>query len=329
MSNNSLPLISVIIPVYNGTNYLHEAIESVLSQTYANYELLVVDDGSTDETWAVIESYGSRLRGIHKENGGVASALNCGIRHARGKYIAWLSHDDLFLPEKLERQIAFFQEFKNFKACYTDYSITDAKGKIISEVKTPWYPREQALRILFGDMYISGSTMLIERTCFDQVGLFSETLRYTQDGEMWLRLIRYSDVGRLPEKLVKQRAHPQQGSIFSKPAHREETKNLYEKIFREWGIAVIFPEFSNRLDDPRTVARVHTWFGDTMAFHRGFYDIADEHYRESRDLWPSWRNPACLKLFFGSQIVFFPKRLYYYFVRRIFKSDFSLIRFKA
>jgi hypothetical protein len=177
-------------------------------------------------------------------------------------------------------------------------------------------------------MYINGSTMLIGRTCFDQVGLFSEELKYTQDAEMWLRLIRQFDIGRLPEKLIKQRTHSGQGSISLKPARREETKNLYERIFREWGIAVIFPELSNSLNDPRTVARVHTWFGDTMAFHRGFYDIADEHYRESRDLWPSWRNPARLKLFFGSKVIFFPKRLYYYILWRLFSSRFPIIAFR-
>jgi len=329
MSQNSLPLVTVIIPVYNGTNYLREAIDCVLSQTYANYELIVVDDGSSDQTWAIIESFGSKLRGIHKENGGVASALNCGIRHARGAYIAWLSHDDLFLPEKLEHQINFLTKFNQYRACYTDYYIMDTKGNPLREVETPWYPREKAIRNLFGNMYINGSTMLIERTCIDQVGFFSEELKYTQDAEMWLRLIRQYDVGRLPEKLVKQRTHPGQGSVSLRTAQREETKNLFEKIFREWGSALIFPEFSNSLDDLRLVARGHTWFGDTMAFHRGFYDLADKHYLESRNVWPSWRNPARWKLFFGSRIVFSPKRLYYHFARRIFKSKFPLIKFKA
>jgi glycosyltransferase involved in cell wall biosynthesis len=327
MSENSLPLVTVIIPVYNGTNYLREAIESVLSQTYANYELLVVDDGSTDETWAVIESYGSRLRGIHKDNGGVASALNCGIRNARGEYIAWLSHDDLFLPEKLEHQISFLNKFNEYRACYTDYYIIDTTGNPVREVETPWYPREKAIRGLFGNMYINGSTMLIERTCFDQVGFFSEELKYTQDAEMWLRLIRQFDIGRLPEKLIKQRTHPAQWSVSLKPAHREETKNLYERIFREWGIAVIFPELSNSLNDPKTVARVHTWFGDTSAFHRGFFDLADIQYRKSKDVWPSWKNSATIKLVLGSRAFFFPKRVYHYLMWRLFRVGFPSIRF--
>ena len=327
MAEGSLPKISVIIPVFNGTNYLHEAIDSVLSQTCKNYEVVVVDDGSTDGTWEIIQSYGSCLRGFRKENGGVASALNCGIRKARGEYIAWLSHDDLFLPEKLEHQINFLNKFNQYRACYTDYYVIDTKGNPVREVETPWYPREKAIQGLFGDMYINGSTMLIERTCFDQVGLFSEELKYAQDAEMWLRLIRQFDIGRLPEKLIKQRTHPGQGSVSLKPAHREETKNLYERIFREWGIAVIFPELSKSLNDPRTVARVHTWFGDTMAFNRGFFEVADIQYRKSRDVWPSWKNSATIKLLFGSRALFFPKRVYHYLMWRLFKVRFPTIKF--
>lgn len=101
MVGNRPPVVSVIIPVYNGAKYLMEAIDSVLSQTFTDFELLVVDDGSTDETWGLIQSYGSRVRGFRKLNGGVASALNLGIRESRGKWIAWLSHDDAFLPKKL------------------------------------------------------------------------------------------------------------------------------------------------------------------------------------------------------------------------------------
>jgi glycosyltransferase involved in cell wall biosynthesis len=329
MSGDSNPLVSVIIPVYNGTNYLREAIDSVLTQTYKNYEIIVVDDGSTDGTWDIIQSYGTRVYGIHKENGGVASALNCGIREARGDYIAWLSHDDLFLPEKLEKQVRFLQKFKQFKACYTDYYITGPDGKILSEVLTPWYPQIDAIRVLFGDMYISGSTILIERKCFDEIGVFSEALRYTQDAEMWLRLIRQFGIGRLPEILMKQRSHPGQGSVGLKPAQREEIISLYQHLFYDLGIAVIFPEYAERAKDPEIEARACVWFGDTMAFHRGFYALADEFYKKSADLWPAWTNPGKLKHMLGSRIVVFPRRLFYYFLWRIFKFRFPTIAFPS
>jgi hypothetical protein len=139
-------------------------------------------------------------------------------------------------------------------------------------------------------------------------------------------LIRRFDVGHLPEKLVKQRSHPGQGSVSLKATHREEVKNMYEQVFKEWGIGVIFPELSDDMNNPGTMARAHTWFGDTMAFHRGYYDLADEQYRISKSLWPDWRNPARIRLFFGSRIFLLPKRLYHYFCQRLFASRFPIIR---
>lgn len=294
MAEGALPKVSVIIPVFNGTNYLGEAIDSVLSQTYKNYEIIVVDDGSTDETWAVIQSYGSSVRGIHKENGGVASALNYGIRKATGDYIAWLSHDDLFLPEKLQRQVTFLREFKQFKACYTDYYEIDAHGDIVREIETPWYPREQAIPMLFARVYVNGSTMMIERTCFDRMGLFSERWRYTQDTEMWLRMLRQFEIGRVGEKLGKLRVHPSQGSCGIE-SHNTEAQVMYIEIFEKLLREGVFTEFREFPNNPQVFAMAYTWFADTMAIHHGWFDFADEQYAHAIALYPVWHNPARVK----------------------------------
>jgi glycosyltransferase involved in cell wall biosynthesis len=286
-----LPNISVIIPVYNGQNYLRQAVESVFAQTYNNYELIVVDDGSNDGTWDIIQSYGFRLKGVRKENGGVASALNCGIQHASGDYIAWLSHDDLFLPDKLERQVAFLNQSPQFKACYTDYYIIDENGKVIQEIKTLWFPRQEALRVLFGIAYINGSTMMIERGCFEKVGLFSEHLKYTQDTEMWLRLLRHFEIGRVPEKLGKWRNHPSQGSRRTK-IHRAEAQTMYCRIFRELGILALFPEWKDSANDPKTIAKAYTWLGNTLSSYGRWYRVADRQYAHAMAVYPSLRNPA-------------------------------------
>jgi hypothetical protein len=312
MMDNSLPKVSIIIPVYNGTNYLREAIESVFTQTYKNYEMIVVDDGSTDKTWEMIQSYGSHLYGIQKENGGVASALNSGIRHASGEYIAWLSHDDLFLPNKLERQVDYLKQFPQFKACYTDYDIIDENGNVIEEIKTLWFPRQEALRILFGIAYINGSTMMIERSCFEKVGLFCEHLKYTQDTEMWLRLLHHFEIGRVPEKLGKERSHPGQGS-FNTKIHRAEAQDMYTQVFKEPGVAGVFPELAKSADDPKVVARVYMWLGDTMAIHRGWYAFADEQYIRAIALDPSWNNPARMKRVIN-------------YVRRLLRPGYRFIR---
>ena len=107
MKQQMQPKVSIIIPVYNGSNYLQEAIDSALAQTYPNCEILVINDGSCDEgkTEAIALSYGDRIRYFKKENGGVATAVNYGIEHMTGDYFAWLSHDDYYLPHKIERQM--------------------------------------------------------------------------------------------------------------------------------------------------------------------------------------------------------------------------------
>ena len=309
------PLVSVIIPVYNGSNYLREAIDSVLSQTFDDYELIVVDDGSIDDTPAIAASYGACLTYIRQANGGVAAALNHGILYAHGKYVAWLSHDDVFLPSKLACQVNFLQQFPKFKACYTDFYIIDIEGTLIREVETSWYPREQAIRALFGWMYINGSSMLIERSCFDSVGLFSEQFRYAQDAEMWFRMLQHFEVGRVPAKLLQWRYHPAQGSHNEAEARADE-QTMYRQVFEQLGIARIFPERAASANDPQTRAWAYMWLGDTMAIRRQWYAFADARYREAVMIWPSWRNPARLKLAIGAWRMFGLGPRYYFALRR-------------
>ena len=116
------PLVSIVIPVYNGENYLREAIESALSQTYESIEILVVNDGSTDQTEQIAGAYGDRIRYFYKPNGGVASALNLAIREMKGEYFSWLSHDDFDYPEKIELLMKALLEQEDKEAiAYCDY----------------------------------------------------------------------------------------------------------------------------------------------------------------------------------------------------------------
>lgn len=292
MSNKVFPSISVVIPVYNGADYLCEAIDSVLNQPYSNYEIIVVDDGSTDETWSLIQSYGSKVRGIKQENRGVAGALNHGIRSSNSDYVAWLSHDDLFLPDKLQRQIEFLLQNNEFSACYTDYYVIDKLGNIVRSVESPWYPREQAMWVLFGQGYINGSTMLINRSCFKKVGWFSEELRFTQDVEMWIRMLRHFSIGRVPEKLGKLRTHPGQGSV-NVEKHNAEKQAMFKKIFLNFTADGLFPVKTTGAAEK--MAHAYEWLGDTMRTYRRFHDFADEQYRQAISIWPSWKNTARIK----------------------------------
>jgi|TARA_B100000315_G_scaffold257598_1_gene306921 hypothetical protein len=142
-----IPKVSIIIPVFNGSDYLSEAIDSALAQTYDNVDVIVVNDGSSDggKTEDIAKSYGGKITYCYKDNGGVSSALNFGIANMKGDYFCWLSHDDLFLPQKIEKQVSFLHEY-NLKACYSKAYIIDSQGEITGENHSKWYPRVEAIK---------------------------------------------------------------------------------------------------------------------------------------------------------------------------------------
>lgn len=210
---NAVPLVSVVIPVFNGAAYVREAIDSALAQTHPNVEILVVDDGSNDggATVAVAQSYGDRIRTLHKDNGGVASALNLGIREMRGELFSWLSHDDIYLPHKLSSQVEELSRQSSDAVLYADYEIIDGTGKQIGRVRTADIPMALFRRALVTDAPINGCTVLVPRRCFDRAGLFDERLKTTQDYDMWFRMADCCRFVHQPKVVLKSRVHPGQG----------------------------------------------------------------------------------------------------------------------
>lgn len=300
MSSLPSPLVSIVIPVYNGANYVREAIDSALAQTYPNIEVLVVNDGSTDDgkTDGIARSYGEKIRYFCKENGGVASALNHGLREMKGGYFAWLSHDDVFLPRKIALQIEFLQKNNACGACYTDYVQVGANGEILRNIRTPGLPRKQALKSLFGRQYINGSTVMIKKECFDRVGMFNEQLRYTQDMEMWFRLLQRFEFGRVPCSLAGQRVHSEQGSREVR-LHQQESRELLERLFADLGGKGLLNEKGKPTAGAKELARRHIWLGLTLSRGRSWYNLGAEHLRKAIALWPSMRNPARFYLLFN------------------------------
>lgn len=202
------PLVSIVIPVYNGSNYMKEAIDSALNQTYENIEIVVVNDGSRDEgkSDAIARGYGDKIRYFPKENGGSSSALNKGIAEMKGEWFSWLSHDDLYYPEKVQKQVEYLNTllekedeaelYKNvlFTAC--DY--INGEGRIIKKSKPE---KEKALSehiaSLRGNEYLIaeptkynfyGCGCLVNKRVFDETGAFDEGLRLINDLDMWTRI---------------------------------------------------------------------------------------------------------------------------------------------
>ncbi len=167
------PKVSIVIPVYNGGDYLREAVDSAFGQSYENVEVVVINDGSNDgnTTENIAKSYGDRIRYFSKQNGGVASALNLGIRKMTGEYFSWLSHDDVYYPQKIELQITYLRHQENRDIIlYSDYDVFDDRSSFVRETIIPSYTPDQFLYELVQGSFLHGCTLLIPRVCFEKVG---------------------------------------------------------------------------------------------------------------------------------------------------------------
>ena len=225
------PKVSIVIPAYNASNYLAEAIDSALAQTYPNVEIIVVNDGSVDDgaTRRVAMSYGNRIRYFEKENGGSSSALNMGINNMTGEWFSWLSHDDLYSPDKLEKQIEYLNALAADGALLSKHvlfsasDLIDASGRVVRAFKPAVARRiEKELRVLPHNGYLiaeptkylfHGCSCLIHREAFADVSVFDENLRLLNDVDMWYRLYTANyKVHYLALPLVKGRVHAGQVS---------------------------------------------------------------------------------------------------------------------
>jgi glycosyltransferase involved in cell wall biosynthesis len=203
------------MPVFNGGHYFQEALESALAQDYENFEIVVVNDGSTDggETERIALSYGDRVRYFHQENRGVSGALNTALAHMSGDYFAWLSHDDLHVPHKTAAQIDYLGRLGRPRAClFADYDLIGPAGELIATVRLPAELLRRNPRLPLLNGMINGCTLLIPADIIREFGPFDEALRATQDYDLWNRILARQEFFHQPEVLVRYRIHPGQGT---------------------------------------------------------------------------------------------------------------------
>lgn len=238
----AMPKVTIAIPVYNGSNFLREAIDSALSQTYPNTEIVVVNDGSKDDgaTEQIALSYGDRIRYYSKQNGGVASALNLAVETMTGAYLSWLSHDDLYTSDKIEKEVAALVNARNdHSIIYCDYSVfTDNTADAIARRLKNVAP-EGFRYWLTVESGVHGCTLLIPRHAFEKVGGFNESLRTTQDMDLWFRMANEYSFIHIPEVLVKSRFHDAQGSRVMSSIAKTECNNLFSKFISELDVKEI------------------------------------------------------------------------------------------
>lgn len=207
--------VSVVLPCYDGAVWVGEAIKSILVQTYPNFELVIVDDGSTDDSAKVVSSYlpNERIRYIYQKNRGFSAAVNRGIRESKGNLIGFIGQDDYWLSVKTVLQVSYLSQHTDKAMVHSDYFAMDADGRTmgVCHAKVPKSSSiEKSIQNLFLNNYIGFETALVRRECLDEVGLLDEGMIAFSDHDLWLRLAENHSFGYLSLPLVKKRQHPLQ-----------------------------------------------------------------------------------------------------------------------
>lgn len=272
-----IPLkVSVIIPVYNGEAYIAQAIDSVLSQSYKNYEVIIINDGSTDNSYQKIKPFLniSNVKYIEQKNRGVTTARNVGIRNSEGELIGFLDHDDMWLPEKLELQVDYLLSHSDIGLVHTNRKRIYEEGTEILPEPPPTKAVGWCFRELFFRNQISGMTVLLRRKCLNKAGLFDERLFSGEDYELWLRISKYYPFGYIDQVSYLYRQHGLNMSHNWERALLGEIKVIeiilqkFPEIYRELGMSVVkkrvFELYHRAADfylylDKRKSARKYYW----------------------------------------------------------------------
>ncbi len=274
-----MPTVSVIIPAYNQGRFLGDAIESVLAQTYPDFEILAVDDGSTDDTAVVAQSYTDpRVRYIYKENGGLSSARNAGLRQAAGEYISYLDSDDCFLPAKLTRLVGELEANPQIGLVAGQALLIDEHGRQLGKLFDRPLPENPAGLLLGNPLHVG--SVLLRREWQERAGFFDETLRSYEDWDMWLRLaLAGCRMSYAPEPVSLYRFHSAQMTRDGRQM-TAATFAVLDKLFNKFEM----PDEWQALRD-KAYSRAHLR-GAAQAYRAGAYAEGRKHLAQAAALAP-------------------------------------------
>ena len=239
------PLVTIVIPVYKGEDFVGQAIQSALNQTYDNIEILVINDGSPDNGGSrrAVEPYLDKVKYFEKENGGVSSVLNLAFEIMNGEWLSWLSHDDLYYPDKVKMQIEYINKKitgldLNKTVIFSDSDFIDEFGNKIKlptrNQITPSMSTEQLIISNIKRNSMGGCTFLIPRYAYTDIGGFSEKLRTISDFDYWYRLLFAGyQFHYIPEVLTSNRMHSQQVTYKSSDLAQKESEEFHEYVVKQ------------------------------------------------------------------------------------------------
>jgi glycosyltransferase involved in cell wall biosynthesis len=207
--STDFPTVSVVIPTYNALRFLPQTIASVMGQTYQDFELLLIDDGSSDGTADWVEEFnqttdGHKIRFFQQQRGGVSAARNLGIQNAQGEFVAFLDADDLWVPTKLAQQVNYLNQHPRVGLVHGAIALMDESGKLTGRVLSS-KPAASSLTQLLTRNAVACQTVLVRRSCFEQTGCFDSQADTVEDWDLWMRVARFYPIVALPEVLAHYR----------------------------------------------------------------------------------------------------------------------------
>lgn len=290
--------VSVVIPAYNKADFTIRTIESVLNQTYTNIEIIVVDDGSTDDTPRKIIKYNDQVTYIRKENGGACSARNAGIKAASGDYVALIDCDDIYYPEKIQKSVECLASDPEIGFVYNSAYFINEDDEIVSEYKNFGYDASGRItKKLLEYNIICNSTVVIKKECFKHVGYFDESIFIPADWDMWIRLSEVYKAGYVDEKLTGYRVS------------HTYTINHVEKGLKE-ELYILDKSFKRQTKVPHNLKKRCL---ANIFYRYGLMNLAQENYIQAKKLFFNAfkRKPFDLKLgFLSLASVLFPSLLF-------------------
>lgn len=235
------PTVSIIMSVFNGQDYLKECIDSILDQTYRDFEFIIINDGSDDQTSEIVKEYhDSRIRAFNQENLGLTKSLNKAISFSLGNYVARIDADEIAMPNRLAAQVEFLDSNPDIGLVGSFYLNTNSSGQLLHKIETPVWDKDIRKALQKANVIGHGSVM-IRKEVFNNVGLYNEAFKYVQDFELWGRVCKSYKMHNLPEYLLKRRITDKslssdrsimkERSLCSLKAHISTLKNLGKPFY--------------------------------------------------------------------------------------------------
>lgn len=285
--------VSVVIPTYNRSAYLAEAIASVLAQTFQDFEIVIVDDGSTDDTAQMVKALAEpRIRYLEQDHRGVSAALNIGWRAARGDFIARLDSDDLWLPTLLQELVTRLEEDKTRGAAYARARGMNAQGELLTQLvgTSERFPGETLKSLVYGD-FVSPMAVVIRRSALDEVGGYDESLIGNEDWDVWIRIARHYGIAYVAKILALYRFHAQNLTR----TNSDRMERLMQDRVR------VLDKFFSSGDIPPSVAAIKP-----IAYRNVYLDWAIRYLerRQWKNAWQAFERAVALS---PSRLTFVPR----------------------